>query len=190
MVRWVRIMLGGHSSRRIKMNRRGCLSSTTSSRLPESETKLCDAPVSTKATVSRPFTVTPTCASPARLTHCPLNRIQQLPPLGRLLFRLHCIKGACEMRLRTDERPHLLPFRLPWRFRPLYSHCVLPSGLTNLFFDSFPLACLGPLPPVRLVAPRYLKSTSRSATTKAALRFCTFCLCSYACSQGCNPFRK
>lgn len=38
MVRWVRIMLGGHSSRRIRMNRRRCLSSTASSRLPESET--------------------------------------------------------------------------------------------------------------------------------------------------------
>lgn len=38
MVRWVRIMLGGHSSRRIRRNRRRCLSFTASSRLPESET--------------------------------------------------------------------------------------------------------------------------------------------------------
>ena len=41
---------------------------------------------------------------------------------------------------------------------------------------------------------QHLKSTSRSDTTKAAPphsdKFCTFCLRCYACSQGCNPFRK
>lgn len=40
-------MLGGHSSRRIRMNRRICLSSTASSRLPESET--CAMPPSRHA---------------------------------------------------------------------------------------------------------------------------------------------
>ncbi len=47
---------------------------------------------------------------------------------------------------------------------------------------------------MRLLAPRYLKSTSRSETTRAALphsyKFCTFCLRSYACSHGFKPFRK
>lgn len=40
---------------------------------------------------------------------------------------------------------------------------------------------------MRLLAPRYLKSTSRSDTTRAALphsyKFCTLCLRSYACSH-------
>lgn len=131
MVRWVRIMLGGHSSCRIKMNRRGCLSSTTSSCLPESSTKLCDAPVSTKATVSRPFTVTPACVSPARLTHSPLNRIQQLPPLGSS----DCINTALRGHAKSgfEQMKDLISCRSA--FFGGFGSVVLPSGLTNLFFD-------------------------------------------------------
>lgn len=34
------------------------------------------------------------------------------------------------MRLQTDERPHLVPFHLPWWFKPLFSHHILDSSST------------------------------------------------------------